>query len=64
MAKYVGRVFDDRNPEVSIYKCSGPTYESVSEEVHSELDMYKDPDDGVMPSHLKYSIDKVEDKNA
>lgn len=63
MPKYIGRIYDDREPERSTYKCSGLTYECVRDEIRRELDMYKDPDDGVVPLHLTYSIDKVEDEN-
>lgn len=63
MPKYIGRIFDDRKPEVSSFKCTGPTYEHVRDEIQRELNMYKDPDDGVMPLHLKYSIDEEPDND-
>lgn len=58
MVRYVGIVYDDREPSRVMERFVS----SVRNEVRSEIDRvladFTDPDDGVRPTHLQYSIDE------
>ena len=58
MVRYVGIVYDDREPNRVMERFVS----SVRNEVRSGIDRvladFTDPDDGVRPTHLQYSIDE------
>lgn len=60
MKRYVGRMFDDREPEVITERFTGISRDAVEDKIEGVYRDFTDPDDGVRPLHLKYSITEEE----
>lgn len=57
MAKYKGIMYDDREPEHILHSFTGDR-DYVKEQIDGVYADLTDPEDGVRPLHLKYSISK------
>lgn len=58
MKRYVGIVYDDREPEHIMERFVSSVRNEVKEKIDGVLRDFTDPDDGVRPSHLQYAIDE------
>lgn len=58
MTRYVGIVYDDREPEHIMERFVSSVRDEVKEKIDGVFRDFTDPDDGVRPSHLQYAIDE------
>ena len=58
MPKYTGIMYDDREPERILHKFTDTDRDYVKEQIDGVYADLTDPEDGVRPLHLKYSINK------
>lgn len=58
MTRYVGIVYDDREPEHIMERFVSSIRDEVKEKIDGVFRDFTDPDDGVRPSHLQYAIDE------
>jgi hypothetical protein len=58
MKRYVGIVYDDREPEHIMERFVSSVRDEVKEKIDGVFRDFTDPDDGVRPSHLQYAIDE------
>lgn len=56
MKRYVGIVYDDREPEHIMERFVSSIREDVKDKIDGVFRDFTDPDDGVVPSHLQYDI--------
>lgn len=58
--KYKGDVYDDRDPTNIFYTVYTYTDDEAYSHCRNYINMmFKDPDDGVIPSHITYKVEKV-----
>lgn len=60
MKRYVGIMYDDREPEVITERFTSISRDDVEDKIEGVYRDFTDPDDGVRPLHLQYDI-KEED---
>jgi hypothetical protein len=58
MTRYVGIMYDDREPEHIMERFVSSIRDEVKEKIDGVFRDFTDPDDGVRPSHLQYAIDE------
>lgn len=58
MKRYVGIVYDDREPNRIMERFVSSVRSEVKESIEGVLRDFTDPDDGVRPTHLQYDIDE------
>lgn len=56
MKRYVGIVYDDREPKYILHRFTGTDRDEVKDKIDGVYRDFTDPDDGVRPSHLTDEI--------
>ncbi len=56
MKRYVGTMYDDREPEHILHRFTGIDRDDVKDKIDGVYRDFTDPDDGVRPIHLQYDI--------
>lgn len=56
MKRYVGIMYDDREPEHILHRFISIDRDDVKDKIDGVYRDFTDPDDGVRPSHLQYDI--------
>ena len=56
MKRYVGIIYDDREPEHILHRFTSIDRDDVKDKIDGVYRDFTDPDDGVRPSHLQYDI--------